>query len=582
MFFKKINKILIIIIFLILLSIGFIIFKKNKIINYESDFYQNLNSLINHKNTKKYNFETINSVNDNDVIVINISDINDRSFVNNLNISRYISDKFYNVAIYNIIVEDNNKANDNFLKFTNNYSDEVIYKYNIYEPTIYVDKNAIDETKFLSNSINKLIILDKVYNVIKIYNNDIGIDKIVENINEVASKKVKFNKSSTINANKTKKQQFKDYFLYKNMSKIILLKNFKGKNSQILAILDTSTKNIILINSIGEIKYIIDCNSFCSPSNIKYIDDKLYVLDSCVGSIEYYDFEEKKLRVFAKNNNLIGINDFEFINNNYILISKIKSNNDSIGIFSNNIYTSLVDLSEQNKDLKAIPTINKYKDKYYYFDDNKKIMYSFDGSKSEVVLKLDKKFSDKTIKSFYINSNNDIYFIPENSEHIIHYHNGNFSEKSIGDNLISINDILINKNTLLKLSDNYLEIIENDKHKNHQKIKPFISKDTENFGNLLEQVDINDNYNFCNFNENTNSFIYDILKLEKEYILEPSFIMLFSNNYNGNLILNIIYNYIEIYKNKKLKSNLKYIFGKIYFIDEFGDIRIRRIGCKIK
>ena len=195
MFFKKINKILIIIIFLILLSIGFIIFKKNKIINYESDFYKNLNSLINHKNTKKYNFETINSVNDNDVIVINISDINDRSFVNNLNISRYISDKFYNVAIYNIIVEDNNKANDNFLKFTNNYYDEVIYKYNIYEPTIYVDKNAIDETKFLSNSINKLIILDKVYNVIKIYNNDIGIDKIVENINEVASKKVKFNKS---------------------------------------------------------------------------------------------------------------------------------------------------------------------------------------------------------------------------------------------------------------------------------------------------------------------------------------------------------------------------------------------------
>ena len=172
MFFKKINKILIIIIFLILLSIGFIIFKKNKIINYESDFYQNLNSLINHKNTKKYNFETINSVNDNDVIVINISDINDRSFVNNLNISRYISDKFYNVAIYNIIVEDNNKANDNFLKFTNNYSDEIIYKYNIYEPTIYVDKNAIDETKFLSNSINKLIILDKVYNVIKIYNNE--------------------------------------------------------------------------------------------------------------------------------------------------------------------------------------------------------------------------------------------------------------------------------------------------------------------------------------------------------------------------------------------------------------------------
>ena len=214
MFFKKINKILIIIIFLILLSIGFIIFKKNKIINYESDFYQNLNSLINHKNTKKYNFETINSVNDNDVIVINISDINDRSFVNNLNISRYISDKFYNVAIYNIIVEDNNKANDNFLKFTNNYSDEIIYKYNIYEPTIYVDKNAIEETKFLSNSINKLIILDKVYNVIKIYNNDIGIDKIVENINEVASKKVKFNKNSTINANKTKKQQFKDYFLY--------------------------------------------------------------------------------------------------------------------------------------------------------------------------------------------------------------------------------------------------------------------------------------------------------------------------------------------------------------------------------
>lgn len=582
MFFKKINKILIIIIFLILLSIGFIIFKKNKIINYESDFYKNLNSLINHKNTKKYNFETINSVNDNDVIVINISDINDRSFVNNLNISRYISDKFYNVAIYNIIVEDNNKANDNFLKFTNNYYDEVIYKYNIYEPTIYVDKNAIEETKFLSNSINKLIILDKVYNVIKIYNNDIGIDKIVENINEVASKKVKFNKSSTINANKTKKQQFKDYFLYKNMSKIILLKNFKGKNSQIFAILDTSTKNIILINSSGEIKYIIDCNSFCSPSNIKYIDDKLYVLDSCVGSIEYYDFEEKKLRVFAKNNNLIGINDFEFINNNYILISKIKSNNDSIGIFSNNIYTSLVDLSEQNKDLKAIPTINKYKDKYYYFDDNKKIMYSFDGSKSEVVLKLDKKFSDKTIKSFYINSNNDIYFIPENSEHIIHYHNGNVSEKSIGDNLISINDILINKNTLLKLSDNYLEIIENDKRKKPQKIKPFIDKDTENFGNLLEQVDINDNYNFCNFNENTNSFIYDILKLEKEYILEPSFIMLFSDNYNGNLILNSIYNYIDIYKNKKLKSNLKYIFGKIYFVDDFGDIRIRRIGCKIR
>lgn len=576
MFLKKLNRILVNAIIIILFIAIIIKTREYRITNYESNFYKALNNLLNDKNTKKFNFGIIKNTSENDVVVLNIFNLNSLFFNNNLNISRYLLAKFKNIGVYNIIVEENiEKSNLDLSKLIEDDTNEIIYKYNINEPTIYTNKNVLDNSKFLNGNLNKIIILDKMHNIRYSLNEGTGIDDIIEKIENVTKKKVHFSKKN-INNNETNKEN-NDSFVYKNMNKIISLENFNGKSIQMFAILDTNAKNILIIKPDGEIKQIIDCKNFCSPSNIKYSRDKLYVTDSCNGSIEYFDFKDKKLKLLAKNQNLVGISDFEFINEDYILVSKLNPDN-NLGIFNNNVYTSILDLSESNTKLAAIAKIGKFNDKYYYFDSNTKTLYSFDGSKSNVVIQLDDKYSTKTINNFYINSDNDIYFLYENSNYILRYHNRIFSEQSVGDYLFSINDFLISKNLFFKLSDNTLEIID-IYHKINSKIEPFIDRNTENFGDLTEHINLYSDLNSCEINS-TEKNLHNLVKIDKNTILEPSFLMLLFEK-DTKLVLDKIIHKADIYGNIEISDNIKYIFGKIYYKDDFGNFRARYVNCKV-
>lgn len=576
MFLKKLNRLLTVAILIISFIAILVKVREYRITNYESNFYKILNNLVSDKNTKKFNFETIRNTNENDVVVVNIFSLNSPSFSNNLNISRYLLAKFKNVGVYNIIIEeDDEKSNLDLSKLIGDDADEIIYKYNINEPTIYVSKDILDGDKFLKDNLNKIIILDKMYNKRCLLDGNIGIDDIIEKVEEATQKKVHFNKKNVNNGNGEKKVN-KDGFIYKNMTKIISLENFNGKSMQMFAILDTNTKNILIIKPDGEIKQIIDCKNFCSPSNIKYLDDKLYVTDSCNGSIEYFDFKDKKLKLLAKNQNLVGISDFEFMNGGYILVSKMNPN-DSLGIFSNNVYTSILDLSEDNSGFVAIPKIGKFSDKYYYFDANTRTLYSFDGSKSNVVIQLDDEYSTKIINNFYINSDNDIYFLYENSNYVLRYYNETFSEQPVGDYLFSINDFLISKNLFFKLSDNVLEIID-IYHKVNSKIEPFIDRNTENFGDLTEHVHLYSDLNFCRM-DNIEKNSYNFVGIDKNAILEPSFLMLFFEK-DAKLVLDRIIHRADMYGNMNISDGIKYIFGKIYYKDDFGNFRVRYVNCR--
>mgnify|MGYP001069187626 FL=1 len=574
MFLKKLNRLLTVAILIISFIAILIKVREYRITNYESNFYKILNNLASDKNTKKFNFETIRNTNENDVVVVNIFSLNSPSFSNNLNISRYLLAKFKNVGVYNIIIEeDDEKSNLDLSKLIGDDADEIIYKYNINEPTIYVSKDILDGDKFLKDNLNKIIILDKMYNKRCLLDGNIGIDDIIGKVEEATQKKVHFNKKNVNNGNGEKKVN-KDGFIYKNMTKIISLENFNGKSMQMFAILDTNTKNILIIKPDGEIKQIIDCKNFCSPSNIKYLDDKLYVTDSCNGSIEYFDFKDKKLKLLVKNQNLVGISDFEFMNGGYILVSKMNPN-DSIGIFSNNVYTSILDLSEDNNGLVVIPKIGKFNDKYYYFDANIRTLYSFDGSKSSVVIQLDDEYSTKIINNFYVNSDNDIYFLYENSNYVLRYYNETFSEQPVGDYLFSINDFLISKNLFFKLSDNVLEIID-IYHKVNSKIEPFIDRNTENFGDLTEHVHLYSDLNFCGM-DNIEKNSYNFVGIDKNAILEPSFLMLFFEK-DAKLVLDRIIHRADMYGNMSISDG---IFGKIYYKDDFGNFRVRYVNCKV-
>ena len=579
MFLKKLNKILIFVTLVVLFLDIFIRVKKYRITNYKSNFYKELNYLIQNKDVKKFNFETIENVNENDVVVLNIFGLDGELFTNNLNLSRYLLNKFKNVGIYNIIVEESEeKSSLDLSNLIDDNINEIIYKYNINEPTVYINKSTLDNNKLLANNLNKILILDKVYNKRDILVNDIEVDDIVEKINNVTLKKVLFNKK-VVNKNKKIKENDKDSFVYKNMTKMISLENFNGQNVQMFAILDKNTKNIMIIKPDGEIRYIIDCKSFCSPSNIKYFDNKLYVTDSCNGSIEYFDFNDKKLKVFVKNQNLIGINDFEFMNEDYVLVSKIKPN-DSLGIFNNNIYTSITDLSEKNAGLVAMPKIGKFNDKYYYFDIDNRILYSFDGSGSSIVTQLTDEYSDKVISDFYINSDSDIYFLYENSSYVLRYYNKTFSEQPIGNCLFTINDFLISKNLFFKLSDSSLEIID-IYHKVNSKIEPFIDRNTENFGDLTEHINLYDDFDFYEFNK-AEETLFDFIGLTKDMVLKPSFLIFLSENNNSKLVLNKVVYWSDIYNETNLSEDIKYVVGKLYYKDDLGNFRVKYINSKIK
>ena len=84
---------------------------------------------------------------------------------------------------------------------------------------------------------------------------------------------------------------------------------------------------------------------------------------------------------------------------------------------------------------------------------------------------------------------------------------------------------------------------------------------------------------FCEIDENEKN-IPNLMGIDKNTILEPSFLMFFSEKDN-KLVLNRIMHKIDIYGNAVINNSIKYVFGKIYYKDDSGNFRVRYVNCKM-
>lgn len=575
MYNKKIINFFSILLILIMLFLTIVLkIKKHKAINYVSQFTRDIDSIIEDSNTKTYNFP-YNSFSDsyqNKIILLNVYDINDPNFLNGVSIAEYLSNKYQNISIFDFILKDNNKEIDIYSLIENNVED-FIKKYSISRSVIYTYKNLFLEKLNIDDINNKIIILDEDYNIKNIFDSNINVEKIEDILKDIKIRNISFELK---NSNKEISQNQNDYkSLITSMNKMIVLDGFNNFNFPVFAVLDSSAKNILIIKIDGEILYILDCNNMCLPSGIKYSDNKLFITDSCDSSIRYFDFDTKKLEILFRNPNLNNISDFEFIDNENILISKSMSN--GVGIFNGQEYVSLNENLGLDYLIRDVKKIIKHDDKYYYFDENESILYSY--NKNENIKQFDfnevKSVDYGKIIGFYINSENDIYFLDKINHKILRLYNDNIYEDSFKDNVFSPNDFLIYKNIFFVLSDEYIQMFDIYYDKQSQ-IIPYCSSNTEYVGDILSSFIFSKSLSSM---DRGNFKIENILGQEKLEILKPSFLMLFKEQ-NNKLYLQKLIDYRDINSVSLIDKEISYIFGKLYYIQD-GKIVVRSVDYKI-
>lgn len=548
--------------------------KKHKAINYVSELTQNIDIIIKDPSTKTYNFPYINFSDSyqNKIILLNIYKINDPNFLNSLSIAEYLSNKYQNISIFDFILKENNEEIDIYSLIEDSIED-FIKKYSISRPVTYTYKNLFSEILNLDDINNKIIVLDGNYNIKKIFDSNTDLEKIEDTLKDVKVKNISYvlknqNKQVFYNQNNYRS-------LITSMNKMIVLDGFNNFNFPVFAILDSSTKNILIVKLDGEILYILDCNSMCLPSGIKYSDNKLFITDSCYSSIRYFDFSTRKFEILFKNPSLTNISDFEFINDNNILVSK--STGSGIGIFNGQEYTSLNKNLDLNYLIGDVKRIIKYNNKYYYFDENESILYSYNKNKNVKEFDFNEvKFANYgKIIGFYINSENDIYFLDKINHKILRIYNNKIYEDSFKDNVFSPNDFLIYKNLFFVLSDEYIQMFDIYYDK-QSLIIPYCSNNTEYIGDILNNFIISRNL----FSIDRENFkIENILGQEKLEILKPSFLMLFKEK-NNKFYLQKLIDYRDINNVLLIDKEVSYIFGKLYYMQD-EKIVVRSIDYKI-
>ena len=575
-FMITLKKILRIIILLVLIFIIYIKYNKHKIINFESEFYKNFNNLIKEKSSD-LNY-SIKDIFNGKITIINIYNNNDLNCLYNINLSNILNKHFSNnINIIDIIVKNTDDFISNeILNITDNKEEEFITKYNITRPVISLTENDMKQYFNINNPTNKIIILNELGEIEYIKSNNTDYNLIIKDIIDISKKKKRIYKKNKINNSETSKIMMPDKEIMQSFSDFILIENFEKYDLPAMAILDNERVVISTLN--GEILYIIENDKFCQLTSIKYIEKSIYVSDSCNSAIYKIDFNEKKVEDFIQDSSLLAISDFEFINDNELLISK---NLDyGIGIF--NIQTKNYDPlnNKLNLDYKIgkINKIKKNNNGFYFFDYDYNILYMYNNNKNNIVVDLNNfdNFLIYEINNFYVNSKDNIYFIDNYNNRLLHYHYNNLYERNFKNNINNPKDLIIYRNIYYSLSNNNIQQL-NTYDQQNKIITPYFSNNTKIFLNIN---DINIEYNEYISSEKTIN-INNIIKDINIAPYSPSILILFEKEKNEIFPIKIYY-YNSLMNNEEISIEKEYVlYGKIYY-NEDDKIKLKNIDMILR
>lgn len=584
--YKKIIVFLRILILILIVLLILLKKEKRELINFKSKFYNNFKMMSLENTLKTYNSSNNikSDIFNGKITILNVYDINNVNYLFNLKLSKNIKKHFEDVNIIDIFIKNENDViNDQIFDLIEDKNEDFISKNNINRPVVLLSKSMFEQYFNLSNIENKIIILDELGNIKNIEKNDITFEELSNKIIEISEKKKKIYKKQQIEYENILDV---DNNFIKKFNKFILIENFKHYDFPVFAILDDNN-NIIITKINGDILYNINNTNSCKISSIKYIKKELYISDMCNYSISKINFDEQKIETVIQNKELFGISDFEFLNNNELLISKQLEN--GIGIFniSKNSYNSLDNILNFEYVVGKVSKIVYKYNKYYYFDVSNNILYSYNNkiNKEEINLNEDENIIIlDELDNFYINSKNNIYFMDNKNHRILHYNDGLLYEKNFKNFLTFPNDLLIYKNIYYVLSNNNVQVV-NVYNNNHYNLDLYFSNNRQSFFNIPDNINIDVlNQKQFSLKNNNQLKINDIINDISIIPYSPSFIIVFEKNNNDITPIKIFY-YNSLIDNDTInfESNKDYmIYGKIYYNNtEDNQIKIKNINIFI-
>ena len=571
-FAVAIKKILRILILFTLIFTIYIKYKGKKVLGFESEFYKNFDNLI--KENPNVNCD-IKDIFNGKITIINIYNINDLHYLYNINLSNKLKTVFGNdINIVDIMVKDTDDFISNeILNIVDNKENDFITKYNINRQVLSLTENDMKQYFNINNPINKIIILNEKGEIEYIKNNNTDYNLLINDIINISKNKKDIYK---VNKENKKFNNIEDKELLQSFTNFALIEDFERYDLPVFAIVDDDRILITTLN--GEILYLIENNNFCQLENLKYTNKNLYVSDSCNSSIYKIDFDNKKVDTFINDNSLFGISDFDFINDEELLISKRLDY--GIGIFNikTKKFESLNTKLGLDYKIGKVNRINRIRNNFYYFDYDNNVLYLYKDKENSIVADLNifDDFIIYKIDNFYVNSKNNIYFIDNYNNRILHYHYNKLYEKTFKNNINNPKDLIIYRNINYSLSNNNIQQL-NFYDRENKTITPYFSNNTSIFFNINDiKIDFKE-YISSEKIINMNNIIKDINIVP----YSPSMIVMFEKK--GNEIFPIkIYNYDLLINNEEILIDKEYIlYGNVYY-NEDDKIKLKHIDMMLK
>ena len=597
---KKIRIFLRILLLFLIITDGVLIYFRKSIFTYDTKYIGEMVNILATTDVKYYNMSNTfeQNINNNKITVVNIIFNNRQEIFLNLQKNNILFDLFGNkINIIDIIINkepDSDNKNDNVFtnlldKILDNNIENIIKSNNISNVVVNVGRLNFNNKNILTNNIGNTLIFDEKNNLKNVFINLKDVSIIKDTIVEISQER-KFLKKRVLKSSEYYKTNDNDKTLIGEFKNFILVDDSKHYDRPFFVILDSREKNIFLTTINGEIFKMINLNSFCYPNNLKFYNNILYISDMCSGSINYIDSfrETTNIKTLVKNEDLLNIIDFDFIDDNNIFF--IRNDEDSQSIY--NIHTNTSKYIRQDKKIGYITNLVKYNNKIYFLDISNSILYYYDIVNSSIRLALDLQLnnsSDFNIEHFTMNNDKNIYFLNRDLNKVYIYSDNNIQERNFNNFLNYPKDLEIFRNYFYFLSDNYLQRIN------------FLTREKENISlsfskyfmfdilDIIKYSNIENGYNIeeeISTSNNKINFIYNNMEFLSN---SPSFLLLFKIDNNkikliNRLPFNTTNSNESVDIDYQFEVNSSYLlYGKVYYKDlEDNTSKIKEISILLK
>lgn len=552
--------------FILIFLLFFIYFFSNNINKNENNLI--LTPILNSQNKSIFNIKELNNeMLKGKVILLNIYNIKDFSYVFSLDLAEKIQKEFKNkLLIIDIVADEYSLKKDTIINY--------IIKNNIERPVINISKDEINEIFDLNN--NTFLLIDKSGNIKQKW--DVNNTEIIEDLKELVKSETKNSKITEIELEKSKQPETfiksLTHIIYTNSSidniPYFIITDSKGRKVYI------STLNGNIVKQIGngknaDIDGIATEASFCYPFDVVVHNNILYISDTCNNAIKSVDLKTLDTKTILNIEKPLAL---AILNDNLFITTANKK-----PLSKYNFKSKELQNIQCNECSNEILKLDIFDNKIYFLNSKSNILYSID-NKDNINQEID--FNE-------LNKNNDIkiqndfnfhidetgfYFVDKFNNRILKIKDKKTKEYSSSDFYSTPTDIIDVKDKLYITSEDNKKLIMLDKNtKKTNIINLGFGYEYNKFkAELDEFLDIN-NFKETKLNPNKNSEI--ILNLGKGYSFEkmaPQNLSIFKEDKaNNSAILIKNYSKTEILENKTLKlpileDNSKYYLkGNFYY-----------------